>query len=130
MSTEIIFSAPDIPSLIAAAVQMGFWDADKQAVIHAGPIPGGGAWWYAYQGTVYTPTGATTTDAHGNQVPVMAAQPGVWGRIRHNGDPAYIPQLPANSGITLYTYSHTVGGWTADGTTLAPAWVANVAVIA
>lgn len=128
--TEIVFNAPDIPSLVAAATVMGFWNPTKQQVIQTGPIPGGGAWFYNYAGTVFTATGATAKDALGNTVPVMAAQPGVWGRIRHNGDPAYVPQLPANSGITLYRYDTTLEGWTADGVTLAPAFVADVAVIA
>jgi hypothetical protein len=130
MSVEIIFNAPDIPTLAAAAAQMGYWDAQKQQVIQTGPIFGGGGYFYNFVGTVYTPTGETTTDAFGNTVPVMAAQPGVWGRLRHNGDPAYMPQLPANSGITLYRYDTTLGGWTSDGVTLAPDWVSNVAVIA
>lgn len=127
---EVIFNAPTIASLVSAATKMGFWDAKAKQVIQTGPIQGGGAWFYNYVGTVYTPTGATTKDEFGNDVPVMAAQPGLWGRVRHNGDPAYMPQLPANSGITLYTYSESLGGWTADGVTLAPEWVANVAVIA
>lgn len=130
MSTEIIFNAPDIPSLVTAAVQMGYWDAQKQQVIQNGPIPGGGAWFYNFVGTVYTPTGATTPDEYGNPMPVMAAQPGVWGRLRHDGDPSYLPQLPANSGITLYTYSPSLDGWTSDGVTLAPTWVADVGIIA
>lgn len=109
--TEIIFSAPDVQSLAAAAAQMGFWDAVNHTVVQTGPIPVGGAWWYNYAGAIPEASG-------------------VWGRIRHNGDPAYLPTLPENSGVTLYTYSGSLGGWTSDGVTLAPEWVGSVAVIA
>ena len=75
-------------------------------------------------------TGATTTDAFGNTVPVMAALPGIWGRLRHNGDPAQMPTLPANSGVTLYHYDPVLGGWSSDGVTLAPSYIANIGIIA
>jgi hypothetical protein len=133
MTVEVIFNAPDLATLIAAATQMGYVSLDAQGHPHitaTGNIATGGAYFLNMVGTVYQPTGATTTDSFGNVVPVMAALPGIWGRLRHNGDPAAMPQLPANSGITLYRYSATLGGWTADGTTLAPAYVANIGVIA
>lgn len=127
---EIVFHAPDIPTLAAAAAQMGFWDAENQTILDDGNIPGGGSWFYNFVGPVSVPTGATTTDANGNTVPVMQDLTGVYGRLRHNGDPQWLPTLPANSGITLYTYSADLGGWSADGVTLAPDYIKDIGVIA
>lgn len=127
---ELIFQSSDLATLANAAAAMGYYDSKNKTITAAGSIATGGAYFLNIVGTVYQPTGATTTDAFGNTVPVMAALPGIWGRLRHNGDPAAMPQLPANSGITLYRYSPTLGGWTADGTTLAPDYVATIGVIA
>ena len=121
---ETVFNAPDLPTLVNAAVAMGYYDPVKHTITATGSIATGGAYLLNMVGVVYQPTGATTTDAMGNIVPVMAALPGIWGRLRHNGDPAAMPTLPNGSGITLYRYSTTLNGWTADGTTLGPAYVA------
>lgn len=122
---DIVFTAPDLPTLVTAAVAMGFYDATAHQIISVGPIPGGGSWFYNYVGTAYQQTG-TNSDG----TPIMTALSGVWGRLRHNGDPAYIPALPANSGVTLYTYNQTLGGWTSDGVTLAPGYVGEIGLIA
>jgi hypothetical protein len=127
---EVIFNAPDLPTLIAAATTMGYYDPVAKKITATGNIATGGAYLLNIVGTVYEPTGATTTDAFGNTVPVMAELPGIWGRLRHNGDPAAMPTLPDNSGITLYRHSDTLGGWTSDGTTLAPDYIKDIGVIA
>jgi hypothetical protein len=127
---EVIFQSPDLQTLVNAAVSMGYYDPVAHTITATGNIATGGAYFLNMVGTVYQPTGATTTDALGNVVPVMAALPGIWGRLRHNGDPAQLPSLPANSGVTLYRYSPTLGGWTSDGVTLAPDYVQNIGVIA
>lgn len=126
---ETVFNAPDIATLVNAAVSMGYYDATAHKITTAGYIATGGAYFLNMVGQVYQPTGATTVDQFGNTVPVMAALPGVWGRLRHNGDPAKVPTLPANSGITLYHLDPKIG-WTSDGVTPAPAYVANIGVIA
>ena len=138
MTIEVIFNAPDKATLVAAATQMGYVALDAQGhpyITATGSIATGGAYLLNigddHNGIVhYEPTGATTTDAFGNTVPVMAALPGIWGRLRHNGDPAAMPVLPNGSGITLYRYSNTLGGWTADGTTLGPDYIKDIGVIA
>lgn len=115
---DIVFTAPDLSHLISAAEAMGFYNSATNTIISVGPIPGGGSWFYNYVGTAYdqaTPPNQLT---------------GVWGRLRHNGDPSYIPALPPNSGVTLYTYSQTLGGWTSDGVDLAPSYVGEIGLIA
>lgn len=130
---DVIFSAPDLPALVQAASAMGFYKTPPKGqppeagIISNGPIPGGGSWAYNYVGTVYTPTGDMLISAMPGRrpYPEMEAQPGVWGRIRHNGDPKWLPTLPEGSGVTLYTLVEGVG-WTADGKTPAPDWVGNI----
>jgi hypothetical protein len=59
-------------------------------------------YFFNYVGVVYEPTGATTTDAMGNDVPTMAAIPGYWVRVRYNGTvPAALLANPP-TGITIY----------------------------
>ena len=137
---ETVFNAPDLPTLASAATAMGYYDPVAHKITTAGSIAAGGNYFLNIVGVVYQPTGATTTDAFGNTVPVMAPLSGIWGRLRHNGDPAVMPSLPNGSGITLYRWSPTVGGvdgngnniggWSSDGVTLAPDYIANIGVIA
>jgi hypothetical protein len=131
---DIIANAPSNAALAAAGAAMGFWDAQNQQVIIAGPIPGGGSWFYNYVGTVYVQSGETVTDAQGNATPVMVALPGVWVRVRHNGDPQWLPQVPADSGITLYRQlpigENGALVWTSDGVTPAPDYINDIGQIA
>jgi hypothetical protein len=126
---DIVYSAPDLSHLVSAAVAMGFYDPVAKAIITNGPIPNGGSWFFNHVGTVYVPTGATTKDEFGNTVPVTAPLPGIWGRLRHNGDPQWLPTLPAKSGVTLYRLTDA-GFWSADGVTPAPDYVATIGMIA
>jgi hypothetical protein len=124
---DVVFNAPDMATLQADAARLGFVD-DQGNIIVNGPAAGGGGYFLNIVGTIYQPTGDTTTDLYGNPVPVMAAEPGIWGRLRLNGDSADMPSF--SSSITQYIYSPAVGGWTSDGVTLAPSWVGDVALIA
>lgn len=55
-----------------------------------------------------------------------STHPGVWARLRVNG-----PTSPTfENGVTQYSYSSSLGGWTSDNVTLAPSWVGDIAVIA
>lgn len=113
--TEIVFTAPDIATLVTAATNMGFYDPASKTITAAGSIATGGGY--------FLNLGETR---RGITVPGV---PGIWGRLRHNGDPALLPNLPAGTGITVY---HDIPGlgWSADGVTPAPAYVATVGVIA
>jgi hypothetical protein len=127
---ETVFNAPDLATLVNAAVAMGYYDPVAHKITASGSIATGGAYFLNMVGVAYYATGATTTDIYGNPAPVMAALPGIWGRLRHNGDPAKMPTLPNGSGVTLYRYSDTLGGWSSDGVTLAPPYISGIGVIA
>ena len=89
----------------AAYAALGFWDAANSCPIINGPLPGGvGASYFINEvGVVFEPTGATMADGFGNTVPVMAAIPGYWVRIRINGeDPFTSGSLTIPSTITVY----------------------------
>ena len=132
--TQIVFTAPDIQHLIAAATEMGFYSPIK-GIIQDGVIPNGGSWFYNYVGqVVVTPAVYDNTTLPPTLVTAAVMASGVWGRLVHNGDPSYIPALPSNSGVTLYTLQpigpNDANGnptleWTSDGVTLAPAYVAT-----
>ena len=107
--TQIVFTAADLPTIVAAAEAMGFY-SPTTGIIQDGVIPNGGSWFYNFVGTI-------------------SQAPGVWGRLVHNGDPSYIPALPGGSGVTLYEYSAALGGWSSDGATLAPAYVGTVGLV-
>jgi hypothetical protein len=132
---ELVFNAPDIPTLVNAAVAMGYYGTNTKKITSTGSLATGGSFLLNLGDSksgivIYQPTGATTTDIFGNTVPVTEALPGIWGRLRHNGDPALLPTLPTNSGVALYHYNSTLGGWTSDDVTLAPAYVGDVGLIA
>lgn len=132
---EIIGNAPDWATFAKAAAATGLTDADGVPLTGA-PIASGGSWFYNAVGSVaiapavydFTTSPPTLTTAA-----VMA--PGVWARVRINGDAtqmlAMLPVWAAN-GITVYQQA-LIGGslqWSSDGVTAAPDYVADVGVIA
>ncbi len=132
---DIVFNAPDYATLLADAQRLGFARTGRDGtaqIATTGPVTGGGSYFLNYVGEVQQPTGATTTDARGNIVPVMAPLPGVWGRLRVNGDTAHVPTFSA----TITQYHYVAGtrdapgvGWTADGVTPAPDYVGTIGII-
>ena len=132
--TQIVFTAADLPTIIAAAEAMGFY-SPTLGIIQDGVIPNGGSWFYNYVGQVITtPAVYNNTTLPPTLVTAAVMASGVWGRLVHNGDPSYIPALPSNSGVTLYTlqpigpndaYGNPALEWTSDGVTVAPAYVAT-----
>ncbi len=140
---DIVFNAPDEATLLAEADRLGFTVTDKDGVKHiatTGPVTGGGSFFITPATVVQQPTGKTVTidGPHGPvDIPEMAPLPGVWGRLRINGDPSNVPQFSAT--ITQYKYVPGTGGpgnpgtpgfWSVDGKTPAPDYVANIGVIA
>lgn len=89
-----------------AAVQSvpGLWAAAKQqadgTTKPAGIVVSGIGWSLVYYGKKYAPTGATTADAFGNQVPVKTPVTGVYAVLRwtRTKDP---PTPPAGGGVTI-----------------------------
>lgn len=53
-------------------------------------------------------------------------QSGVWARLRVNGPSSLT--FPVTT--VQYSYYPSLGGWSSDGTTLAPSWVGDIGVIA
>jgi len=131
---EIIFQAPDESFFLSEAARLGFMD-EQGNVIVSGSFASGGGWFMAVAGTVYEPQPPTPI---GETPPPPVARPGYWGRLRLNGTPEGMPTFAPV--ITQYVWSADVGpvddegrhsgGWTADGVTLAPDWVATIAMIA
>lgn len=135
--TEVIFSAPDLATIVKAATATGFYDPVAKRINSTGVLPEDGGWFYNFVGTVQVPTGRTVTDRMGNPQPETAADPNQWGRLRVNGPITTLPQIIATcraNGVTIYELIQQEGKspfWSADGgATPAPDWVANVGVIA
>ena len=137
--SDFIISSPDAPTLQAAAVTLGFWNATTGSFITQGHIPSDpdplSSFFLNIVGTVYEPTGATTTDSFNNVVPVMAAIPGVWARLRINGSNVFqtgVLQIPTT--LTIYNLVTPTDGsapfWSSDGVTPAPSYVGYIGVIA
>lgn len=128
---ELVFNSPDMQTLKDDAVRLGFADENGDIIV-SGPTLDGGGYFLNVVGDVYTPTGATEKDAFGNDVPVMAKEPGVWGRLRVNGGAENIPQFSPE--ITKYHYitaeDGTSGWFNVADDTPAPDFVPNVGVIA
>lgn len=128
---EIIGNAPDWQTFAKAAAATGQTDA-RGHPLTGSPLANGGSWFYNAVGTVYQPTGATTASPLGVIIPVLAALPGVWVRLRVNGDAPDLPSMIAvwkANGITVYQHDATLG-WTSDGATVAPDYIDSIGVIA
>lgn len=110
---EIVFCAPDYASIYAEAKRLSFLDSDN-TIITNGVFVSGGGWFLNLIGPVY--------DEKSN------ARPGYWGRLRLNGIPSTMETF--SSDIVQYKYSDSLQGWSKDGVTLAPTWIADIGVIA
>ena len=139
---DFLIDSTDLPTLQAAAQQMGFWNPAPAPgdFIRQGPIPGDpnpmASFFLNVVGVHYEPTGATTTDGNGNTVPVMGAVAGYWTRIRINGaDPFKAGLIAVPATLTIYSLFPPTDGsapyWTKDGgVTQAPAYLSNIGDIA
>jgi hypothetical protein len=135
-AVEVIINYTTLPGLVGLATSLGYYS--NGAVTTAGLIATGGSYYFNNVGqVVQTPaSGCTIT---GCTVPAVMA-PGLWARLRHNGDPALLAaQMPSSAtltsyGVTLYQWAPTlnsgVGCWSSDGATCgAAAYVAGVGQI-
>lgn len=122
--TEIIFSAPDADFLASEAARLGFATQDGKIIV-SGAFAGGGGWFLNVVGVVYEPVKGPV-DIETPTAPI--ARPGYWGRLRINGVLEQLP--PFSSLIVQYTWSDSLGGWTADGRKLGPVWVGDIGLIA
>ena len=120
---EVIINYTTLPGLVGLATSLGYYA--NGAVTQAGQIASGGSYFFNNVGIAY-------------QSPGVQA-PGLWARLRHNGDPALLAaQMPSSAtlttyGVTLYQWAPTlnsgVGCWSSDGATCAAAYVASVGQI-
>ena len=127
---EIIGNAPDWATFAKAAAVTGQTDEHGHPV-SGGPLATGGAWAYNAAGVVEVPTGKTITNGMGNPAPEMTPLPGVWARIRFNGEVPNLSQMIAAwraNGVIVYERIN--GRWTADGITAAPAYIDTIGVFA
>ena len=136
---EIVYTAPDVPTLIKAATNAGFYDAVNHQIVTNAPLAGGGSWFFNNVGPVSAPVSPpqTVLDSFGNPQPVTSVVAAQAGRLRINGDAAQLPAIIAicqAAGVTVYQLVTPTDGstpfWSADGSTPAPDWVANVGIIA
>lgn len=140
-AVELVISYPNQAALIQLATALGLYDPVAKQLTTQGAIVSGGSYFANVVGTVYQPTGATTTDQFGNTVAVMAALPDKYLRLRHNGEqavldskmgPAILTQAAA-LGVKIYRLLRTsqtdAGCWSSDGATCGPDYIATVGLI-
>lgn len=138
-AAEVIATAADWSVFANAAVQTGFADPASRQPISQGSLPDGGSFFYNAVGVVAVPTGKQTTceGLSGASVacPEMQTLPGVWVRVRFNGEASNLPTLIETwrkLGITIYLRTK-IGGvecWSADGATCGPDYLDLIGVIA
>lgn len=126
---DVVYNVSNSSVITNVAQQLGFWSNTANAIVTTGNITGGGDYFLNHVGVVYVPTGSYTT-VNGVSQPVMAALTGEWGRLRLNGNTAFLSTIPANSGITIYQYSSNLNSWTSDGVTKANNYIGTIALIA
>ncbi len=123
---ELVVNAPDLATVVGFAQQMGYVTVDpatkKPAVTAQGEIATGGSYFVNVVGPVTLPDGT--------------ALPGIWLRVRHNGDPALLPPVPASAaaaGVVVYRLVTPADGsvpfWSSDGATPAPDYVGTIGQI-
>lgn len=130
---DIVFHTDSYETLLADAKTLGFTYTDNEGVDHIivnGPMKSGGSYFLNYVGTVYEPIpGPIDPD----NPPTPVARPGVWGRLRANGEVSDLPTF--SSDITQYVFKSgdvdNPGEWIDAATgDPAPDYVANIGVIA
>ena len=122
-AVEIIINYTTLPGLVGLATSLGYYA--NGSITQAGRIASGGSYFFNNVGIAY-------------QSPGVQA-PGLWARLRHNGDPAILAaQMPSAAtltsyGVTIYSFYPALnsgsGCWSSDGSTCAPAWVGTIGQI-
>lgn len=110
---DIIFCASDYAAIKDEAERLGFLDGDGNVVVN-GVFSDGGGWYVNLVGTIYD-SGSKP-------------RPGYWGRLHFNGDPK--EPITFSDKIDQYLFDDILNGWSKDGATLAPTWIADIGVIA
>jgi hypothetical protein len=144
-AVEVIIQAPTLAAMQQAAAAIGYATKNTDGsytITPQGQIASGGSYFFNYVGFPTVPTGGTTTcTGPGDQTyscPQMQTLTSAFARLRHNGDPALMPNPPAavltQYGITLWK-SLPLGAagalcWSSDGATCnGPAYLDSIGVI-
>lgn len=103
MADYEIFAPTGAAMLALAQSVPGLWRTAQKigtVTVPAGIVASGIGWSIVYYGKKYASTGATTIDAFGRQIPVMAPTAGVYAVLRwtRTKNP---PEPPAGSGATI-----------------------------
>lgn len=128
---EIIFYVDDYETLIAEAKRLGFTQDDAEGnpqVVVSAALPDGGAYFFNYVGKVCEPAppGGYSSD---NSPPEPTFIPGVWARLRVNGEVEAMPQF--SDSITRYAYSPKAERWVDVVTReFVPDWIGDIGMIA
>lgn len=149
--TDIVISADAKSAYDAVAQECGFWAPETAGprgmtipghIITQGQIATGGSWYFNYVGSVSVPTGNTISGPRG-PMPEYAPLPGVWARLRLNGEisalfQTLVASMVAHGGTVYLRYpigpvdsrGNATLVWSADGQTPAPAYIDGIGVIA
>lgn len=130
---ELVFHADSYETLLNEAETLGFTytdEAGEKHIIVNGPMASGGDYFLNYVGTVYEPI---TGPVDPENPPTPVARPGVYGRLRANGEASDLPSF--SSAITQYAFiagdMETPGKWVNIATGAdAPDYVASIGLIA
>jgi hypothetical protein len=99
-----------------------------QQIIANGFLSNGGGYFFNYVGLVYEPI-PPGKYGEKNPPPDPIAIPGVWARLRINGEVAEMPEFSPN--IHRYVYSVKANRWVdVDSREFAPDWIGDIGVIA
>jgi len=136
-AVELVINYPNQTALVTLATVLGYY-ANGQLTT-GGMIATGGAYAINNVGQVVATPGTynySTFPPTQLTAPVMA--PGLYLRIRHNGDPALLTAQmtstilseAASLGVTIYSFSSSLNGgagcWTADNVNCGPPYIATV----
>jgi hypothetical protein len=124
---EAIISAVDYATLLADAERLGFVYTNEMGdkiLMSSGVMANGFTYALNYVGQIY----ASTSSLPPEKAKTAAPYPGVWARVRINGDFPEWPSFSANT--TVYQYDADLKSWTSDGSTIAPEWIGNIGFIA
>lgn len=137
---ELVINYPSKTALVQLATVLGYYDPIAKTITAQGNLATGGSYFFNNVGVVNQPTGNMVPSPMGGEMPEMAPLPGLWARLRHNGDQAILdghmsPQIMAQAaalGVTIYKRAtiNDQSVWTADGRTSAPDYIDTIGCIA
>lgn len=149
LAVEVLIEAPTLAAMQAAAAAIGYATKDAQGkwqITQTGLVVTGGSYFVNHVGKPTVPTGNMTTctgpGGGSYACPEMQTLTNEFIRVRHNADPAAMPNPPAallqQYNIKLWRRTplgpNDANGnptlcWSSDGTTCGPAYLDLIGVI-